>query len=116
MNQAGRACLQSREEAGHDERAFGEAQARRHIARHAEVWVLVDGAWYEAANVLALPENVGEGRGEGWGGLRGWEGDLANVVLALEAEDGSDRVEGDTPGHRRMLLKLESSDDLPRRL
>mmetsp|Transcript_5657 Transcript_5657/g.22337 ORF Transcript_5657/g.22337 Transcript_5657/m.22337 type:complete len:276 (-) Transcript_5657:172-999(-) len=88
-----RLALQRREESALDERRLQVAQARRGVARHAEVRVLVDGARDEAAHIAAGAEHVREGRREARRGLHGREGDLSNVVLALEAEDAAHLVE-----------------------
>ena len=52
--------LQRREEYGEDERRFGESHSRRHIARHPEVRILIDGAGNQATDILAPVEDEGE--------------------------------------------------------
>ena len=90
--------LQGWEEAGHDQGALVEAKARPHIASHSEVGVLVNGTGYETAYVFAVAKDVGKRGGERWRCLRGWERNLADVVLALQAKNCADGIEGDTPG------------------
>ena len=48
------ACLQGREEAGHDERGLGKLQPGRDVPRHAEVGVLVYRARDQAARLPPL--------------------------------------------------------------
>lgn len=85
-------ALEAREELGVDERRLVEAQARRHIARHAEVWVLVDGARDQAADVLFrhVRKQVGEAGRERGCGLDGGERVLADVVRFREPENPPD--------------------------
>mmetsp|Transcript_2922 Transcript_2922/g.6084 ORF Transcript_2922/g.6084 Transcript_2922/m.6084 type:complete len:286 (+) Transcript_2922:900-1757(+) len=71
------------------------ADAVRHVARHAEVRVLIDGAGDEALELLALAEHVREAVGEGRGRLHGGEGNLGDGVLIGEPEDAARLVEGD---------------------
>lgn len=63
------------------------SQLRRYIPGHPEVGVLVDGAGYEAPQVLALPKDMGEAVGEAGGRLHGWERDFADVVRLSQPKD-----------------------------
>ena len=75
------------------------AQPRRHVARHAEVGVLVDRTGNHAAQLL-LAQHAQKGRREGWSRLDGGERLLADVRGLGEAEDRA-RLRGREGGEIR---------------
>ena len=92
-------ALQRGEESRLDERGLVSADARRRVAGHAKVRVLVDGARDQASKRLLVgAEEVREAVGERGRRLRGREADLADVGLAGEAEDAARLVERDALG------------------
>ena len=96
------AHLERGEEAGLDEGRLVLTQAGGHVARHAEVGVLVDGAGHEAADVLARAKHVRERVGEGRRRLHGGEGDLPDVVVRGQPKDALDLVHGHAPKNEGM--------------
>ena len=82
-----------------DQRGLVTADARRRVARHAKVRILVDRARDQAPQRLLVgPEEVREAVGKRGRRLRGRESDLPNVRFTREAEDPARRVEGDALG------------------
>jgi len=62
-----------------DKRALGESQTWGHIAGHAEIWILIDGARNKAMH-LFVAEDEGEGAGDSWCSLGSRKANLANNV------------------------------------
>eukprot|EP00754_Rhynchopus_humris_P036804 Rhum_TRINITY_DN18897_c0_g1::Rhum_TRINITY_DN18897_c0_g1_i1::g.168709::m.168709 len=92
-------ALKRREERRVDETGLQVLQARRNVARHAEVRVLVDGTGDEARDrTLRVREDVRESTGEGRCRLDRGEAPLADVVRHAEPEAAADLVGGDGLG------------------
>ena len=100
--------LQCWEELGHDKGGLELAKLGCHIAGHAEVGVLVYGAGDEAAHIFPPAKDVGEAVRDAGGGLGGREGDFADVVRFVQAEDGAHHVHRHQPA-----LKDAKSARLP---
>lgn len=78
--------LQSWEEFGVDESGFGIFQFDSNVSGEAEVGILVYCTGDETWDVRDGPENVGEGIGEGGGGLDSRKVNFANVIAESRVE------------------------------
>ncbi len=58
---------------------------------------LVNGAGYEAADVLPGAKHFWEGRWQAGRSLDSWEGDLADAVLGRQPKDATHLVHGHRP-------------------